>query len=126
MRNDIAILSQVAAYYGAKVEAYGSTPRGVDWNGVESHEQRHRQFLRLLEGSPTASLIDLGCGFGDFLRFVRAAGHEGRFIGYDIAPKMIQKARELHGESDDRKWQVGGRPTQVADFAIASGIFNVK
>src|SRR5438045_8715170 len=118
MRNDIAILSQVAAYYGAKVEAYGSTPRGVDWNGVESHEQRHRQFLRLLEGSPTASLIDLGCGFGDFLRFVRAAGHEGRFIGYDIAPKTIQKARELHAESDDRKLRGEGRPNAGAGIEI--------
>jgi SAM-dependent methyltransferase len=121
-----AILSKVAAYYASKLEAYGSTPQGVDWNGADSHEQRHRQFLRLLDGSANASVIDLGCGFGDFLRFLRAAGHRGRFIGYDIAPSMIEKARELHGESDDRQWRIGAEPAEVADFAIASGIFNVK
>jgi SAM-dependent methyltransferase len=120
------ILSEVAAYYASKLAAHGATPQGVDWNGVDSHEQRHRQFLRLLDGSPDASIIDLGCGFGDFLRFLRAAGHQGRYIGYDIAPSMIDKARKLHGESDDRHWRIGAQPSEAADFAIASGIFNVK
>ena len=39
---------------------------------------------------------------------------------------MIDRARELHGEDDDRRWHVGARPTEPADFAVASGIFNVK
>jgi SAM-dependent methyltransferase len=120
------ILSGIATYYASKLAAHGSTPQGVDWNGVESHERRHRQFFRLLDGSPAASVIDLGCGFGDFLRFLRAEGHQGRFIGYDIAPSMIEKARELHGEAADHEWRIGAEPTEVADFAIASGIFNVK
>ena len=121
-----AILLEISAYYTSKLAAHGSTPQGVDWNGADSHEQRHKQFLRLLDGSPNASIIDLGCGFGDFLRFLRDAGHKGCFIGYDIAPNMIEKARELHGESDNRQWRIGAEPAEVADFAIASGIFNVK
>ena len=120
------ILSEVAAYYAAKLAAHGTTPQGVDWNGTDSHEMRHRQFLRLLDGNPDASIIDLGCGFGDFLRFLRAEGHRGRFVGYDIAPGMIAKARQLHGESEDHQWRVGPEPAEIADFAIASGIFNVK
>jgi SAM-dependent methyltransferase len=120
------ILSEVAAYYASKLEAHGSTPQGVDWNGVDSHATRHRQFLRLLDGAADASIIDLGCGFGDFLRFLRAEGYQGRFTGYDIAPQMIEKARELHGEGEDRQWRIGAEPDDAADFAIASGIFNVK
>jgi SAM-dependent methyltransferase len=121
-----AILLEVASYYTAKLEAHGSTSKGVDWNGIESHERRHRQFLHLLNGAPNTSVIDLGCGFGDFLRFLRAEGFEGRFTGYDIAPIMIEKARQIHGESEDRRWRVGAAPAETADFAIASGIFNVK
>jgi SAM-dependent methyltransferase len=128
MKDEIesSILAEVAAYYASKLDSHGSTSQGVDWNGIESHEQRHRQFVRLLEGSPDASVIDLGCGFGDFLRFLRSTGHRGRFIGYDIAPSMIQKACELYGEGADHQWRIGAEPTEVADFAIASGIFNVK
>jgi SAM-dependent methyltransferase len=120
------ILSEVAGYYAAKLGQHGPTPQGVDWNGTDSHQCRHKQFLRLLQEDRDGSVIDLGCGFGDFLRFLRTEGHRGRFIGYDIVPGMIEKARELHGEGDDRQWRVGAEPAEAADFAIASGIFNVK
>jgi SAM-dependent methyltransferase len=125
-RDFSAILVHAASYYGSRLARHGATAQGVDWNGTESHERRHAQFLRLLAGDFEASIIDLGCGFGDFLRFLRAAGHRGRFTGYDIAASMIDKARELHGEDDDRRWHVGARPAETADFAVASGIFNVR
>lgn len=120
------MLSTVAAYYTSKLAEHGASAQGVDWNGTQSHQCRHRQFLRLLDGSPDASIIDLGCGFGDFLRFVRSEGYRGRFTGYDIAPAMIEKARALHGESELQQWRIGADPREPADFAIASGIFNVK
>lgn len=123
---DDSILNRVAAYYTSKLAAHGPTPAGVDWNGAASHELRHTQFLRLIDGDRDASIMDVGCGFGDFFRFLRAEGHRGTFIGYDVAPGMIAKASELHGEGTDRRWCVGARPTEVADFAVASGILNVK
>ena len=89
-------------------------------------ELRHKQFLHLIDGNRDASIMDLGCGFGDFFRFLRAEGHRGTFIGYDVAPGMIAKAIELHGEGTDRCWRVGARPADVADFAVASGLLNVK
>jgi SAM-dependent methyltransferase len=124
-RDHSRILAHAASYYASRLARHGATPQGVDWNGIESHQLRHAQFLRLLAGQPQASVIDLGCGFGDFLRFLRAAGHHGRFIGYDVAPGMIEKARDLHGEGSDRQWHAGAKPAEAADFAVASGIFNV-
>jgi SAM-dependent methyltransferase len=121
-----SILRDVAAYYSSRLAVYGATSQGVDWNGPTSHDLRHRQFFRLIDNSWDASILDLGCGFGDFLRFLRAEGHRGTYIGYDIAPNMIAEAIRLHGEGVDRQWRVGANPTETADFAIASGIFNVK
>lgn len=120
------LLSDVARYYSAKLQQHGATARGVDWNGPDSHQLRHRQFFRLLTETPDASVLDLGCGFGDFLSFLRNAGFHGHFTGYDVAPNMIDKARELHGDSGGERWHVGATPAGVFDFAIASGIFNVK
>ena len=123
---DSSVMAGVAAYYSSKLALHGATPQGVDWNGQVSHDLRHRQFLRLLDGAPDASVLDLGCGFGDVLRFLRAEGHRGPFFGYDVAPNMIAEALRLHGKGEDRQWRIGGRPAETADFAIASGIFNVK
>ena len=39
---------------------------------------------------------------------------------------MIEKARELFGEGRDHQWQIAATPEETADFAVASGIFNVK
>ena len=120
------MLTEIAAYYASKLEAHGPTPQGVDWNGTDSHQMRHQQFLRLLNGSPHASVIDLGCGFGDFFAFSPSRWPPGPFLGYDIAPTMIEQARRLHGEGDHHRWRIGAEPAEVADFAVASGIFNVK
>jgi SAM-dependent methyltransferase len=120
------ILAKVAAYYAAKLAQHGATSRGVDWNGETSQTLRHRQFLRLLGAEHEASVLDLGCGYGDFLNFLRAQGFVGAYVGYDIAPEMIAAARRLHGEGDDRRWQLGAMPQEAADYAVASGILNVK
>ncbi len=121
-----SMLREVARYYAARLEEHGPTSRGVDWNNRASHENRHQQFLRLLQRDPDASVIDLGCGFGDFLRFLREAGHRGKYLGYDVSSSMIESARELHRDSKNCEWRVGNDPAETADFAIASGIFNVK
>jgi len=127
LSNDIHanILDRVASYYATKLADHGATPRGVDWNGVESHELRHRQFLRLIDDA-NASVLDLGCGFGDFLRYLRQEGHRGPFIGYDVADSMIQEAKRLHGSTRNAMWKVGAEPDEIVDFAVASGVFNVK
>lgn len=120
------LLTEIGAYYSARLAEHGPCPRGVDWNGVDSQRLRHRQFLRLLEDDPTSSVLDLGCGYGDFLPFLREHGFGGRYVGVDLAPAMIETARRLHGEGHDRSWQVGASPAGPEDYALASGVLNVK
>lgn len=121
-----ALRRSVADYYGRKLAEHGATPRGVDWRDETSHRLRHQQFLRLVEGAPEASVADLGCGYGDFLVFLRGEGHRGRYIGYDLSSDMIAAAERLHGAGADRAWRVAPDPSEPADYVVASGIFNVK
>ena len=120
------IHAAVAAYYDAALAEHGPTARGVDWKDDASHLLRHAQFLRLVAADPDASVLDLGCGYGDFLGVLRAAGHRGRYVGCDVAPGMIAAARALHGEGPDRAWHLGATPSEACDYAIASGILNVR
>ncbi len=122
MASDPAILKEQADYYAARLAEHGPTPRGVDWNGAESQALRHRQFLRLLD-DPTGSVLDLGCGHGDFFAYLRAHGHEGAFTGWDLAPAMIAAARAAHPAAS---WHVGAEPDGACDYAVASGVLNVK
>ncbi len=119
------ILDAVTAHYEQALAAHGPTARGVDWKDEAGQRLRHQQFLRLVGDDPDASILDLGCGYGDFLAFLRATGHRGRYIGIDIAPAMVEAARRLHGEGPDRVFLLGNETTETADYAIASGILNV-
>lgn len=122
---DRGILRAVACYYSDKLAEHGATPQGVDWKDVDSQHLRHRQFLRLLADEPDASVIDVGCGYGDFLPFLRAVGHRGPYIGCDVAESMVEAARGLHGRGPDHEFIIGSAPTGAADYAVGSGILNV-
>ena len=93
-----------ASYYARKLREFGSSPpRGVDWRDEQSQRLRHGQFLRLLAEDVDASVADLGCGYGDFLGFLREHGHRGAYLGYDVAQEMLDAARARHGEGADRR-----------------------
>jgi SAM-dependent methyltransferase len=122
-----APLQSVASYYAGKVREHGATPRGVDWNGAESQELRFTTLLQLLPPEAgTASLDDYGCGYGALLDHLRAHGRGGvDYAGIDIAPEMIAEAQARH-PADRARFHTGDRSPRRADYAVASGIFNVR
>lgn len=121
-----AILNAVARHYEDSLAAHGPSSRGVDWKDEASHHLRHVQFLRLLGGDSEASVLDLGCGYGDFLPFLRAEGHRGPYVGYDVAPGMIDRALATHRGVDRCEFHVGADPRAPCDYAVASGVLNVR
>ena len=38
-------------------------------------------------------ILDIGCGFGDLLKFFRNSGHNSELVGIDISDGMIEEAR---------------------------------
>lgn len=128
MNADVAevINSAVREYYTAAIEQHGPTPKGVDWGDEWSHRIRHEQFLRLFQQDRAASVADLGCGYGDFLRVLRENGHQGDYVGCDLSPAMIDAASSVFGDAPGIRWCVGDTPPTICDFTVASGIFNVR
>ena len=56
------ILDRARQYYEEKIETYGATPRGVDWNSPESQELRFEQLLKVCDCTTAFSINDYGCG----------------------------------------------------------------
>jgi len=120
------ILKQVDQYYTDKIVKHGATPRGVDWNGEESQTMRFNQLLKVTEDETEPfSMLDFGCGYGALLEFMSLSSNSKiDYTGFDISKEMILSARNKFGDSfkfiDDLKSDL------IYDFALASGIFNVK
>ncbi len=117
------ILDSVRAYYGAKVTQHGTTARGVDWSTEESQQLRFAQLTRVFDVPPPFSVNDYGCGYGALLDFVRMTGVEIDYRGFDISEEMIARARARHPEI---AFHLDASSLGMADYTIASGIFNVK
>jgi SAM-dependent methyltransferase len=120
------IINNISKYYTEKVLSYGSTPQGVDWNGLESQENRFAQLLKLIENenSENYSLLDYGCGFGALLTYLKLRNKNVGYIGYDISEQMLKKAIEQH--NDELTWLNKLELSLKVDYVIASGLFNVK
>lgn len=120
------LLGEVAGYYTARLAEHGDTPRGVDWNGAESQHLRFAQLSRVIAGDVPFSINDLGCGYGALNDYLRGQYPAFDFAGYDIAASMIDTARGRVGERADTRFVVASEPDRVADYGVASGIFNVR
>jgi SAM-dependent methyltransferase len=119
------LLVEVAGYYSAKLAEHGQTPRGVDWNGEQSQSVRFDQLLRIVE-SDGFSLHDLGCGYGALVDHLGARFNDFSYCGFDISPQMVASARSRFKASPRVRFDVSSRPTESADYGVASGIFNVR
>jgi SAM-dependent methyltransferase len=123
---DATIHHRVSEYYGQRLREHGPTPRGVDWNSAESQERRFRELARLWDGDPTATVVDYGCGYGALARYLRTIGHTGSYTGYDLSEPMIATARAQAADLPDCRFTTVRTELPRADYAVASGIFNVK
>ena len=67
-------MNKIAKYYEDKIEKYGLTSQGVDWNSTESQEKRFDVLLKVLQDDKSFSLNDLGCGYGALYHYIRNKG----------------------------------------------------
>ena len=79
-------------------------------------ERRSRHFLRFLKvaGSP-GKLLDLGCGYGFFLKLAQEAGWES--IGVDVDPQAVTYAKN--------RLRVNALEGDLRDFHFPGGSFDL-
>lgn len=120
------LLSEVAAYYSDKLAEYGESPRGVDWNGEEGQSLRFEQLCKIVAPHASVSINDLGCGYGALLDFIESQFSDVTYCGLDVSASMVDAARKRYAGRRGIRFACVGEPDEVADYGVASGIFNVR
>jgi ubiquinone/menaquinone biosynthesis C-methylase UbiE len=62
---------------------------------------------RLLASNPTRSVLDCGCGTGEFLSYLRHKGYAGRLYGMDLAEDAIRDGQSMGFGTQDVTLFVG-------------------
>lgn len=115
--------ARIADYYRELIWKYGHDPRACDYGRAESQLIKFRV---LSEVTPLAqcSVLDVGCGFADFARFLDDRSPGVQYTGIDLCPEMINQGKLSNPGLD---LQVANIAEVVLDrsfdVVVANGIF---
>ncbi|MDO8778575.1 MAG: class I SAM-dependent methyltransferase [Burkholderiaceae bacterium] len=122
------IHASIREYYSTCIKTHGPTPRGVDWESLATQQMRLVQLMKVCDWSTSFSLNDLGCGYGALLALIseRYRDTSVDYLGVDLSPAMVTAARRRWRERKNARFIVGSESPRLADYSVASGIFNVR
>jgi ubiquinone/menaquinone biosynthesis C-methylase UbiE len=114
--------------YNSRFEQYGRDIRTVGWGSVASQELRFEALFRGLDPK-SKTILDVGCGLADLVPFLeRRTCGDFRYIGIDIAGKLLENAREIHGKKDVEFLfgDIFSLSLPRVDIAVLSGALSLK
>ncbi len=120
-------LEPVEDYFRSKLLENGSTARGVDWKDEASQQLRFEVINRYIDFSLHPSILDVGCGTGEYLNYTQQLGHSIDYHGIDIVEEMVECTNARFGEGTASRMDISAIPNgRPYDYVIASGTFNAK
>jgi len=113
----------IASYYEDLIRKYGHDPRACDYGRVESQAIKF-QVLSAATSMNGKSILDVGCGFADYYRYLSGMAKDIRYVGLDITQGMISESKRLDPELDLRCGNIlDWDSDELFDVVTANGIF---
>jgi SAM-dependent methyltransferase len=117
-----------ARWYEDKVRRFGFDHRGLGFRNRSSQEKRFEALLGLGDFSGRR-VLDVGCGFGDFLAFLVEREIHPLYTGLDVCEPMIERCEERFPPGAGR-FLAGDvlehEPDGAYDYVVASGLFGLE
>jgi len=117
----------LSSFYNQRVEEFGHHPNAVGWRSEEQQQLRFKVLLDNLAPNDM-SVLDLGCGFGDFYSFLLSLGNApSKYLGVDISSKMIDlasKSFEHEPKVQFMKCDFFKYDFAIFDLVVLSGALN--
>ena len=114
--------------FDARVEKHGVSSSAVRWDDQQTQYLRFFELVKTFDLSDqNKTVLDVGCGNGELLKFLNFLGFRGQYFGVDINQKLINQAKGQFGperftltdimvDTIDRKF----------DYVVMSGLFNTN
>lgn len=124
---DLEVIKKINLdYYNVKIAEHGQDVRAL-WNSLQSQQERFKTLSEIGDFN-SSSILDVGCGFGDFYLFLKEQDvHPKKYVGIDMNPRMIAIASaRLPGVTIEVKDILDDELKGKYDYVVASGIFSLE
>lgn len=115
----------VIDFFKKRLIHFKDSPEAVGWT-YKGQIMRYEAILEFInpEGS---TILDFGCGKGDFYIFLNERGINCQYKGIDINPYLIELARQKYGENLFYVQDIEREPLEdYFDYTVAIGVFNLQ
>jgi SAM-dependent methyltransferase len=113
------------AFFSDLLQRHQVSPSAVNW-GSQAAQERRFSVLAGIGDLTGCSVLDVGCGLGDFYGWQERQGLGLRYTGVDITPGMVETARRRFPAADFRVGNVLVEDPGAFDYVLASGIFYLR
>jgi SAM-dependent methyltransferase len=125
------ITKSLKRHYTETFSKHGPTSRGVDWSdSVVKEELRLSKVLGVIRDRDSTngfSVLDVGCGYGTALKYLREKSDNFTYVGIDLVAAMIEEAKTLY---PDQSFICGDfleeNFNDYFDYVICNGILTQK
>jgi hypothetical protein len=113
-------------YFAEKLDTFGATAKGVDYNGPEAQERRFEQLSKVIQPQNPFTVIDYGSGYGAMFDFLQKKDWKFEYYGVDLIEKMVIAGRETHKDFPNAHFTTNEGEIPAVDYLLAGAIFNIK
>ena len=112
--------------YEKRLARFGVAPQALGWTRPALQRRRFAALAEPIIAQRSASVLDVGCGFGDLVDYLRQQGWSGAYSGVDIVPAFVAEAKRQHPDCDFRELDISatGEEALRYDYVVGSGLFN--
>ena len=121
-----AIEAHYREHFEERIRRFGENVQTL-WSSAASQTRRF-EVLTGIGDLAGRTVLDVGCGFGDFLGFLHERGiRPSAYVGVEMVPLAAAVARKRHPDARivEGDFLSAGEPLE-ADYAFASGLFFLK
>lgn len=118
--------------YSKRYEELGYNVRTLGWGTEEQQIYRFKQSLPMITFSNSKSILDIGCGFGDYLTLLLVDNKPFKqYIGWDLNPDLIAKSKNIWQKNHNSHFEVKNiaeikEKIPVAEIGVMFGILNLN
>lgn len=118
-------VEQQIKYYKENLVSHGLSVKALGWSNETSQNVRF-EVLSSIGNLNNHSILDVGCGFGDFYGYLKEKNIAPRdYLGIDLVEEMIEEACKRYPRADFETSNILDSCIGYYDYIFASGIFGL-